>query len=79
MTSFLQRPVEFGAARLAPTSELAGLAELAALDDDEARLRAVVRIASAIRDEDAERTRIARIQHEDRPLTLPRRAVVRSE
>ena len=76
MTSFLQRPVEFGMARLAPTSELAGLAELAVLVDEEARLLAIMRIATAIRDEDAERARVARIRRIDRPLALPRRSVV---
>lgn len=75
MTSFLQQPVKFGVARLAPTSELAGLAELAALDDEEARLLAIVRVATAIHDEDAERARIARIHSEGKPLALPRRPV----
>ena len=67
------RRVRSGAA--SPTSELAGLAELAVLVDEEARLLAIMRIATAIRDEDAERARVARIRRNDRPLGLPRRSV----
>jgi len=52
MKQLLEAPVEYGTMRLAPTIELAGLAELADLDDDDARLDALKRIAAAVRAED---------------------------
>jgi len=57
MKQLLEVPAEFGEARLAPTTELAGLAELANLHHQDERLAALVRIATAIADED--RTRAA--------------------
>jgi len=73
MRSVLVRPVEFVDVRLAPTTELAGLAELARLDDHDARVRAVARIARTIHAEDVERTRIAALRRRARPAALPHR------
>jgi hypothetical protein len=75
MRSVLVRPVEFVAVRLAPTTELAGLAELARLDDHDARVQAVARIARAIREEDDERARVAALRRRARPVALPRRGI----
>ena len=55
MKQLLETPVEFGETLLAPTTELAGLAELANLRDQDDRLAAVVRIAQAIAEEDRAR------------------------
>ncbi len=62
MKSLLERPVEYGDVRLAPTSELAALAELATLYSHTDRLDAVVRAAQAIRREDAARDHIALVR-----------------
>jgi hypothetical protein len=48
-------PAEYGDTRLAPTTELAGLAELATLTDFSDQLAALVRIAEDIRIEDLTR------------------------
>ncbi len=69
----LQRPVEFVDLRLAPTTELAGLAELARLDDDDEVLRALMRIADTVRAEDEERARIRALRRSDAARPLPRR------
>jgi hypothetical protein len=70
----LETPVEFGDLQLAPTTELAGLAELALLKDHVDQLEAVVRIAAAVRAEDDERARIAAIYAGDAsPTALPQR------
>lgn len=58
----LSRPVEFGDIRLAPTTELAGLADLAEAADDDSRLATLVRVAEAIRSEDATRAEISRLR-----------------
>ncbi len=60
MKSVLQRPVEFVDLRLAPTSELAALAELARLEDHDDELVALTRIARTVRAEDDERSRLSR-------------------
>ena len=74
MKQLLDRPVEYGAVRLAPTSELAGLAELAELRDHRERLDAIMRIASTIRAEDEVRDQIDRLrQGADAAPALPRR------
>ncbi|MEJ5253730.1 MAG: hypothetical protein WHS89_00115 [Acidimicrobiales bacterium] len=68
----LAKPVEFGDIQLAPTSELAGLAELSRLRDHESMLDAVVRIAATIKAEDEERERVAALRAAD-AVPLPRR------
>jgi len=72
----LEKPVEYGDLRLAPTTELAGLAEFASAGNDIARLDAIVRVAAAIREEDAERRHLsdmrARAARNDLP-SLPKR------
>lgn len=60
MAQLLAAPVEYGDAVLAPTTELAGLAELATLHDHDDRLAAIVRIAATIRAEDEARADVAR-------------------
>ncbi len=55
MQQMLEVPVEFGDTLLAPTTELAGLAELANLRTQDDRLEAIVRIAAAITQEDDDR------------------------
>jgi hypothetical protein len=58
MKQLLEVPVEFGDARLAPTTELAGLAELANLHFQSERVAALVRIARTIADEDLARAAV---------------------
>ncbi|WP_208028079.1 hypothetical protein [Rhabdothermincola sediminis] len=69
----LAEPVEFGDIRLAPTSELAGLAELSRLRDHDSMLDAVVRIAATIKAEDDERQRVAALRAASDAVALPRR------
>ncbi|MCC5952518.1 MAG: hypothetical protein JJU45_10540 [Acidimicrobiia bacterium] len=72
----LAQPVEFGEVRLAPTTELVGLAELAAAIDDTDRVATLHRVAVTIRDEDAERQRIRdlrRAAEQNRAPALPKR------
>lgn len=73
MRSVLVHPVEFVAVHLAPTTELAGLAELARLHDHDERVAAVTRIAQAIRAEDHERAQIAALRRRAEPVALPHR------
>ena len=76
MQQLLEQPVEYGDVRLAPTTELAGLAELAEVRDDQVRLATLCRIAGTIRAEDearAERTRLRGLADQDALPTLPRR------
>jgi len=58
MKQMLEAPVEFGDTRLAPTIELAGLAELATLRTQADRLEAISRIAHAIAEEDRARAHV---------------------
>lgn len=72
----LARPVEFGEIRLAPTTELVGLAELAEAVDDSDRVATLHRVAVAIRDEDTERSRIRELRRaaeQNRAPALPKR------
>lgn len=72
----LAEPVEYGEVRLAPTTELAALAELALVTDDVARIDALKRAAVTIREEDAARAHMARLREEamrSAPQHLPRR------
>jgi len=73
MKQLLERPVVIGDMRLAPTTELAGLAELAALRSHDDQVRALDRIARAIRREDEARDHIRRLHDADQLTTLPRR------
>jgi hypothetical protein len=73
MKSVLQRPVEFVDLRLAPTSELAALAELAHLEDHHAVLQTLTGVARALRTEDAERARVHALRHRTEPVPLPQR------
>lgn len=74
MKKLLERPVEYGEVRLAPTSELAALAELATLHDNSDRLEAIMRVAHTLRDEDEVRDQIAALRSgEGAPGELPRR------
>jgi hypothetical protein len=76
MKQMLEAPVEFGDARLAPTTELAGLAELSALHSDDDRLDAILRIAQTIRHEDDARRVVAEQRAAARAglLVLPKRS-----
>ena len=76
MKQMLASPVEFGDTRLAPTTELAGLAELASLRSQDDRLQAIIRIAATIRDEDDERRAVADQRAAARAglLVLPKRS-----
>ncbi len=70
----LTRPVEYGDVLLAPTTELAGLAELSAVHDHDERVEALLRIAQTIDAEDAERSRIASLRDAPSPgVALPTR------
>ena len=76
MKQMLEAPVEFGDARLAPTTELAGLAELSGLHDNNDRLDAIVRIAQTIRLEDDARRVVTEQRAAARAglLVLPKRS-----
>lgn len=70
----LSRPVEYGDVLLAPTTELAGLAELSVVHDHDERIKTLLRIAQAIDAEDAERDRIAGLRSaKASPTVLPSR------
>jgi hypothetical protein len=70
----LSRPVEYGDIVLAPTTELAGLAELTTVHNHDDRVDALLRIARAIDAEDDERRRIAALRKPGAaPTTLPSR------
>ncbi len=75
MRTLLEVPVEFGETRLAPTTELAGLAGLASLHDHSLRLAALVRIAAAVADEDRVRAAVSdqRAAARSGLVVLPRR------
>jgi hypothetical protein len=64
----LSRPVEYGDMLLAPTTELAGLAELSSMRSHDERVEALLRIARAIDAEDAERDHIRTLRN---PATSP--------
>ncbi len=74
MKQRLEEPVEYGEVRLAPTVELAGLAELSALADHDQRLEALLRIAEAVQAEDRAREHLRAIRSgELDPRQLPKR------
>jgi hypothetical protein len=73
MRQLLEVPVVVGDLMLAPTTELAGLAELASLRSTDDTLDALSRIAATIRAEDELRDRIAELRARPEPLPLPHR------
>ena len=73
MSQTLARPVELGALRIAPTTELAALADLGAAPTLRARIDVLVAVAHALRAEDLERERIGARVDGDTAGTLPRR------
>jgi hypothetical protein len=73
MRQLLEVPVVVGDLMLAPTTELAGLAELATLRSTDDALDALTRIAEAIRAEDELRDHIAHLRATDQLLPLPHR------
>ena len=73
MKQLLETPVVVGEMRLAPTTELAGLAELAELRTHEDRVWALHRIARAIQSEDAARDQIRDLREAADLPALPRR------
>lgn len=74
MKEFLDEPVEYGDLRLAPTVELAGLAELSTLRDNDEKLDALLRIAAAVRDEDTAREHLRRLRAGEADMhELPKR------
>jgi hypothetical protein len=75
LKQFLEEPVEFGDLRLAPTVELAGLAELSTMSDNDEKLEVIKRIASNIKAEDDARDHVARLRSGQVAASeLPRRA-----
>ena len=77
MRQLLEVPVVVGELLLAPTTELAGLAELATLTSPDDQLVALARIAEVIRAEDEARDAIARLHAADRLAPLPNRRQAR--
>ncbi len=69
----LESPVVVGDVSLAPTSELAGLAELARVDTLDERIAVLARVAAALREEDEIRDRIAATRDVAAGVPLPRR------
>jgi hypothetical protein len=71
----LRRPTPVVDLRRAPTTEQAGLAELARLDDHDEVLRALTRIAESVRTEDEERAKFRHTMlriHDDLAVELSR-------
>ena len=73
MRQLLEVPVVVGDVQLAPTTELAGLAELAATASPDDRLDVLARVAASIAAEDAARDHIARLRRAAVPAPLPLR------
>jgi len=73
MRQLLEVPVVVGDVQLAPTTELAGLAELAATASPDDRLDVLARVAASIAAEDAARDHIARLRGAAVPAPLPPR------
>jgi hypothetical protein len=69
----LEAPVVVGEVTLAPTTELAGLAELARLDDLDDRIATLARVAAALREEDEIRDQIAELHTAEALAPLPLR------
>lgn len=73
MRQLLEVPVLVGDLQLAPTTELAGLAELATTTGADERLEVLSRVAASIAAEDAARDHIARLRTSALHVTLPQR------
>jgi hypothetical protein len=73
MRQLLEVPVLVGDIQLAPTTELAGLAELASLGDPDDQLAVLTRVAASIVAEDAARDHIATLRTIDALGPLPHR------
>jgi hypothetical protein len=73
VTTHLVQPVELGSHRLAPTTELAGLADLARTTDEGERLRLICEIAAAIKAEDQIRDHIRALRSAEAGTPLPSR------
>lgn len=72
----LAQPVVLGSMRLAPTTELAGLADLAATSDDDTRLALLCEIARTIEAEDRVREHIRSLRAPSPAVPpLPQRAI----
>jgi hypothetical protein len=69
----LQAPVVVGDVTLAPTTELAGLADLARVESLDERIAVLARVADALRGEDEIRDHIAELRDADTLAPLPRR------
>jgi hypothetical protein len=69
----LEAPVVVGDVTLAPTTELAGLADLTRVDSLDERIAVLARVAEALRAEDEIRDRIADLHDADTLAPLPRR------
>ena len=73
MRQLLEVPVLVGDLQLAPTTELAGLAELATTSSADERLEVLSRVAASIAAEDAARDHIARLRTSGLHVALPQR------
>ncbi len=69
----LEAPVVLGEIALAPTTELAGLAELSHTQALDARIEILARVANALRDEDCIRDHVNHLRSSDELVPLPRR------
>jgi hypothetical protein len=73
MRQLLEVPVLVGDVQLAPTTELAGLAELAATSGTDEQLAVLRRVAASIVSEDAARDQIAELHAMAALAPLPHR------
>ena len=73
MRQLLEVPVLVGGVQLAPTTELAGLAELATMSGNDEQLAVLERVAASIVAEDAARDQIAELHAMAALAPLPRR------
>ncbi len=69
----LEAPVVVGDVTLAPTTELAGLADLARVESLDERIAVLARVADALRGEDEIRDHIAELRAANTLAPLPRR------
>jgi len=69
----LEAPVVVGDVALAPTTELAALADLTRVDSLDARIDLLARVADALRAEDEIRDHIAELRDAETLPPLPRR------
>ena len=69
----LEAPVVVGDVAIAPTTELAALADLSRFDTLDERIALLARVADALRAEDGIRDHIAELRDADTLTPLPRR------